>query len=265
MLCGMSRTVLVVVVLTLVGCKKSKPAAPADAAPAKPTTMRLVASPGACTELACDEDELCCNACRIDGWYPPGAATALVKVTLAPGVPALPTEPEIDACGRPPFDLEAEVVEHGGKLVVHAWKQVPPPPGACDVKLLTRVDGAATATLDAGSEAKLEAWLINGTTQDQTFTIPDRCPGIDVSFSGFGAVDLYDASCMQGQCADTSPPTRTITVPARGRVLVEQTTLKQDLPCADAVPAGTYTIDFTVAWQGAVPVTCSGPATVTVK
>ena len=111
----------------------------------------------------------------------------------------------------------------------------------------------------------LEAWVTNRSSTDLSLVLRDNCPGLEVRFTGFGTIGLYDGSCMQGECAPGRPATQTLQVPAGARVQVGVTRLAIDMPCEEPVAAGRYTVTFGLLAVDPLPPTCEQPATVTVQ
>jgi hypothetical protein len=81
---------------------------------------------GPCTELDCSADP-CCNTCQLEAWLPLDAPSAFTKLTLAPGVDPLPTEVQLDDCGKSDFHIVARGTRNDGTIVVHEWQRQPGP------------------------------------------------------------------------------------------------------------------------------------------
>ena len=146
-------------------------------------------------------------------------------------------------------------------------KPAAPPPADCQLLLKTTVAGKESGSVDVKRRLALEAMVENRTAADLEITITHRCPDLDVRFTGFGDVSLYDNSCMAGVCAPGSDTTEKVTVPAGKSRSLARTELQKKMPCGDhAVAPGTYSVSFALpaASTGGAR-TCAQPASVTVE
>lgn len=133
-------------------------------------------------------------------------------------------------------------------------------PDGCQVLLIIESDAAngrfaKPVTLTAKAKNLTEAPL--------ELTMPDRCPGGEVNFSGLepgeGSYDYY-RTCNMGACAGGRPSV-VIALPPGEVVQVGGAEIHPDgkRPCNEAIATGSYSLSFTLPLEGSNnPVVC-GP------
>ncbi len=134
----------------------------------------------------------------------------------------------------------------------------------CPVRLEATVNGGAKATT-RGKPVKLQVWAANPSHQPVRLVVPNRCPSGPATFAGLEGRDVYDA-CVAGACAK-APATRTVVVPAKGRVLLTTGRVSPlGTSCNKPLKPGTYKVSASVAVAGRTPVACrSAAVSVTVR